>query len=30
MPEGITIDECIKFIEQGLATEQYAESITTH
>lgn len=28
MPEEITIDECIKFIEQGLATEQYVEWAT--
>lgn len=30
MTEEITTDECIKLIEQGIATEQYAESITNH
>lgn len=29
MAEEITIDECIKLIEQGIATDQYAEWATT-
>lgn len=29
MTNKITIDECIKLIEQGIATEQYAEWATT-